>query len=224
MGETKEHLSHVSFDDGLVASPYIKPIRMHFQRKGQTLHWDLGIEQDNVAIVLYHREKKALLFVRQFRPPVFVRKVRIMPENQGKPWNEIEWDKYPVELGKTLELCAGLMDKIGKSPKQIAIEEIEEECGYAVQEDRIHLIKSYITGISTSGSRQYLFYAIIDESMKATEGGGNVYEGEFIEKVFLDLKQAQELIDSEHLESPPGLLYAVKWFFDNFTKLFENPI
>lgn len=33
----------------------------------------------------------------------------------------------------------------------------------------------------------HLFYAEIDESMRATEGGGNTFEGEFIEKVRLNL-------------------------------------
>lgn len=40
----------------------------------------------------------------------------------------------PPSTGFTYELCAGLVDK-QKSVAEIAIEELMEECGYAVTED-----------------------------------------------------------------------------------------
>lgn len=67
--------------------------------------------------------------------------------------------------------------------KNLAREEIFEECGYDVPLDKIHLIKKYVTGISLSGTSQHLYYAMIDDSMKVNEGGGNSSEGEYIEKV-----------------------------------------
>jgi len=68
-------------------------------------------------------ERKELLLVKQFRPrkflkffllfftflAVFIHAVREKPENVEKSLNEIEWSKYPIELGETLELCAGLI-------------------------------------------------------------------------------------------------------------------
>lgn len=67
--------------------------------------------------------------------------------------------------------------------QNLAREEILEECGYDVPLDKIHLIKKYVTGISLSGTSQHLYYAMIDDSMKVNEGGGNSSEGEYIEKV-----------------------------------------
>jgi hypothetical protein len=40
---------------------------------------------------------------------VFIHAVRTRPENAGKTLEAIEWEKYPLGLGETLELCAGLM-------------------------------------------------------------------------------------------------------------------
>src|SRR4051812_9950502 len=69
----------------------------------------MAFEHDNVAVVIYHTGRKQLLLVKQFRPPVFIHAVRTKPENTGRALDTIEWAKYPVELGETLELCAGLM-------------------------------------------------------------------------------------------------------------------
>jgi len=40
-------------------------------------------------------------------------------------------------------------------------QEIMEECGYNVPTNLIQPIKRYVTGVSTSGSTQHLFYAEI---------------------------------------------------------------
>uniref|UniRef100_A0AC34FHA7 Nudix hydrolase domain-containing protein n=1 Tax=Panagrolaimus sp. ES5 TaxID=591445 RepID=A0AC34FHA7_9BILA len=163
------------------------------------------------------------MFVKQFRPPSFVRKVRGFSENVGKTIHEIDWSKYPVALGETIELCAGLMDKPSKNPLQTIREEIIEECGYNVAEDNIKLIKRYISSISISGSHQHLFYAEVDDSMKISEGGGNASEGEFISKVFMTIEEVKEYLEKDTVNSPPGFLYAVKWFLDQYElKLLPN--
>lgn len=75
---------------------------------------------------------------------VFVQKVRTQPENLGKTLNEINWSAYPISIGMTLELCAGIMDKRGLSPRKTAQEEIVEECGYEVPEEQIQFVKSFM--------------------------------------------------------------------------------
>ena len=58
-------------------------------------------------------------------------------------------------------------------------------------------------GIALSGSTQYLYYALIDDSMKVNEGGGNAHEGEFIEKVyylFLHIKFLQKFYRGDFTE------------------------
>ena len=159
-----ERIQNVKFDDTLTSSPYLKPVRLHFERvsfsllssamfkltkvslfqRGKQLFWDLALERDTVGCVLFHLDKNALMFVQQFRPPVFVRKVRTSPENLGKSVHEINWNDYPVSMGETIELCAGMMDKPKLTALQIMKEEIMEECGYNVEEKNIELIKKYM--------------------------------------------------------------------------------
>lgn len=51
----------------------------------------------------------------------------------------IDTSKYPANLGYTLELCAGIVDK-NKSLAEIAAEEVFEECGYKVTPDSLEYI------------------------------------------------------------------------------------
>ncbi|EPB75410.1 hypothetical protein ANCCEY_05519 [Ancylostoma ceylanicum] len=100
----------------------------------------------------------------------------------------------------------------------IAREEIEEECGYAVKREDIHLVASFSVAAHESGGVQYLFYAEIDDSMKITEGGGNIHEGEYITKVFLTEAEAHAFLENEYPLSPPPMLYALLWWFENKAK------
>ena len=53
-----------------------------------------------------------------------------------------------------VELCAGFCDKEGKSDVQIAIEEVEEECGYRVNQDQMELVQKYCE----DGARKIIYY------------------------------------------------------------------
>ena len=53
-----------------------------------------------------------------------------------------------------VELCAGFCDKEGKSDVQIAIEEVEEECGYSVNQDQMELVQKYCE----DGARKMIYY------------------------------------------------------------------
>uniref|UniRef100_A0A0K0DC99 Nudix hydrolase domain-containing protein n=1 Tax=Angiostrongylus cantonensis TaxID=6313 RepID=A0A0K0DC99_ANGCA len=150
--------------------------------------FDLVLRHSSVAILLYHTVLKKFVFVKQFRPAVLVGHILRLPENFGKQLKEIDWSKYDASEGYTLELCAGLIDK-DLPTIDIMKEEIEEEC------------------------TQYLFYAEIDDSMKISEGGGNVNEGEVITKVFLTQDEALAFISNDHCLGPPSMLYALLWWF-----------
>lgn len=80
--------------------------------------------------------KKGFLLVKQFRIPVYLNDKSI---------------KY------TYELCAGLVDK-NKSIEEIAVEEIDEECGYKVKIEDLKKITSFFTNVGVSGAKQHLFY------------------------------------------------------------------
>lgn len=207
------YLANVEFDDYIPSSKYVNLSRITFTRGDKVIKWDLSIRPNSVACVIYHRDKNALLFVKQFRPAIFVAKIRSLPENVGKVSAEIDWSKYPTSMAHTIELCAGLIDKTNLSDVGHMREEIEEECGYQVKESDIRLLKRYITGIGLSGAIQMLYYTEVDESMKVSEGGG--IDTEKIEKVFMGLDEAKDYIEKTELMSAPGLLYGLCWFFTN---------
>lgn len=79
-----------------------------------------------------------------FFTAIFVAKVRSLPENIGRAGAEIDWSKYSIKTAFTIELCAGLIDKPNLSDVGHMREEIEEECGYRVEENNIKLLKKYV--------------------------------------------------------------------------------
>ncbi|VDM97446.1 unnamed protein product, partial [Onchocerca ochengi] len=172
MAESEEFPTEVEISENIHDSQYIRPMRMKFKRGDKLIKWDLILRHDSVACLLYHKQKQLLLFVKQFRPAVYITRVRMLDENVNKKWNEINWSKYPISMGETIELCAGLVDKPNVSKRKHMQEEILEECGYNVNEAEIQSIKTFVTGVGTSGALQELFYAEIDETMKVSEGGG----------------------------------------------------
>ncbi|KAK6015749.1 hydrolase, NUDIX family, partial [Ostertagia ostertagi] len=171
----------------------------------QRRSFDLALRHCSVATLLYHTGLKKFVFVRQFRPAVLVGHILRQPENFGKKLDEIRWSDYEAQHGYTLELCAGLIDK-NIPTVDIMKEEIEEECGYAVKNEDIHLIATFSIAAHESGGIQYLYYTEIDDSMKITEGGGNNEEGEYITKVFLSESEALEFVKNDYCPTD-----AYKW-------------
>ena len=169
---------------------YIKPRLVTFEHNGVLRDWEIADTHDSVAILLYHKDKDALILVKQFRPALFV--------------------KYGKD-GHTYELCAGLVDK-DKSLSQISKEEILEECGYEVSLENIEKIASYNTAVGFSGGRQTLFFAEVDDSMKVSEGGG--IDDEQIEVIYLPLSEARDFMYDESFIKTPGLLFGFMWFFE----------
>lgn len=173
---------------------FVKPIQLEYQQSGKAKVWEAVKAHDSVAILVYHREKEAFLIVKQFRPPVYLN------------------DK---NHSLTYELCAGIVDK-DASLKQIAKEEINEECGYDVALKNITEINSFFTNVGVSGSKQTLFFSEIDESMKVHEGGG--IQDEQIVLEFIPLSQAKSFIFDTSKAKTPGLMFAFYWFFETFDK------
>ena len=160
-----------------------------YEQNGIKKSWEIVNAHDSVAILLYHQEKEAFVLVRQFRPAVYL--------NNNN--------------GMTVELCAGIVDK-ELSLEEIAIEEIEEECGYAVPLEQIERITAFHTSVGFAGSKQILYYAQVNEEMKVSEGGGVDHED--IEVVYLSLSDAKTLIYDESIAKTPGLMFAFMWWFE----------
>jgi UDP-sugar diphosphatase len=173
-----------------VSSQYIQPLSVFYTQDGKEKKWDFVKTHDSVACLLYHTQKEAFLLVKQFRPPVYLHNKR---------------------NGFTYEMCAGILDK-NKTPKQTMREEILEECGYEVK--NIEKITSFYTGVGFAGSKQTLYFAAIDESMKKRNGGG--VEDEEIELFFLPKSRVKKFMYDESKSKTPGVLFSIFWFFDKY--------
>lgn len=172
---------------------YIQPVKIKYTQNGKDRSWEAVRSFDSVAVLLYHTTKDAFLLVKQFRPPVTL-------------------GGTPPENAYVYELCAGICDK-GKSLEETTAEEIDEECGYIVKPENIKLITAFHTCVGISGAYQSLFYAEIDESMMAHEGGGDHTED--IELVWLPSAQAKAFVADLSKPKTPGVGLAFYWWFDN---------
>lgn len=64
---------------------------------------------DSVSIVLFNKTRGKLIFVKQFRPAVYLASSFDDPESQKR--------KNTTVSGYTLELCAGIIDKEGEGKR-----------------------------------------------------------------------------------------------------------
>jgi len=173
----------------LVSPKFISTSLVTFIQNGMKRDWEVVQAHDSVAILIYHKEKDTFILVKQFRPAVYLN------NNDGM----------------TIELCAGIVDK-DLSLVQIAQEEIEEECGFAVPLEKIDKITSFHTSVGFAGALQTLYYAEVDEDMKVSEGGG--IDDEQIEVIYLPASEAKTFIYDESIAKTPGLMFAFMWYFD----------
>lgn len=175
-------------------SQYIQPKTIHYIQNNVKKSWDIVDAHDSVAILIYHKTKQSFVLVRQFRPSIFLK-------NQN---------------GWTYELCAGLMDKEGKSPEVVASEEVLEETGYQVKPSSLEKISSFYTAVGFAGSKQSLYFVSVDDSLKVNAGGG--IDNEYIEVIYVPKQEAKDFIFNENIPRTSGLMFALSWFF-NYKKL-----
>lgn len=170
---------------------FVHPVKISYEQNGQPKTWEAVKSFDSVAVLLYHEDDNAFLLVKQFRPPVYL-------NDKAKAF--------------TYELCAGIVDK-KKSLDVIVQEEIDEECGYHVPLENIEKVTSYYTNVGVSGGCQTLFFATLNESMKAHDGGG--IHDEYIETMLLPVDKFRDFIYDESKAKTPGLMFSFFWFLDN---------
>ena len=173
---------------------FIKTALARYTQNGIEKTWEIVEAHDSVAILIYHTRKDAFILVKQFRPAVYL--------NDRK--------------GETVELCAGIVDK-DIPLVQIAVEEIEEECGYHISLEDIERVTSFHTSVGFAGSKQTLYYAEVDEKMKISEGGG--IDGEVIEVIELPVSELERFIFDEKIAKTPGLMFAFMWWRQKRTAL-----
>ena len=122
------------------------------------------------TILLYNRERRTVVLVRQFRFPTY---------GNGHD-------------GFLIETAAGLLDQA--SPEERIKAEVEEETGYRVSEVR-KVFEAFMSPGSVT-ERLYFFVAEYDPASRAGAGGGLAEEGEDIEVLELTMEQALRMMAS----------------------------
>ncbi|MRJ06030.1 MAG: hypothetical protein C6I01_00710 [Epsilonproteobacteria bacterium] len=166
----------------------LKEVFYHY--KGERKRWEVCPSKDSVAILIYHRELNQLILVRQFRMPLYLK--------NGN--------------GFSYELCAGLQDKRGLSPVEVAREEVIEECGFDAEPERFHRITSTYGSLGTSASHQIIYYLEVTEDDRVSDGGGLPEED--IELFYLEPEKVIRFVTDDHLYPvSPGAKFALMWWY-----------
>ena len=160
-----------------------------YEYKGKNKRWEVCNSMDSVSCLIYDRDKKALVLVKQFRLPVYLK------NNDGF----------------TYELCAGLCDKNLCTLDTIR-EEIFEEVGYKVNNDRIEYITSTWASVGTNAAKQEVFYVEVSEDDKVGEGGG--IDDEDIEVVYISINDIEKFLFDENIVITPGAKMAILWWLN----------
>jgi len=172
---------------------FIKTGLARYKQNGISKKWEIVEAHDSVAVLIYHKEHKSFILVKQFRPAVYM---------------------SSRKSGLTIELCAGIVDKEDLSLVEIASEEITEECGYLVPPNKIERIIEVNSAVGFAGSKQTLFYTEVDETMHIGSGGG--IDNELIEVVEIPITNVRKFIYDESIAKTTGLLFALMWWIDRY--------
>ena len=136
----------------------------------KTLKREVYDRGNGATILLYNREQRTVLLIRQFRMPTFV-------------------NDYP---GYLIEAAAGLLDN-ASAEERIRLE-AEEETGYRVG----HVEKIYAAFMSPGSvtERIHFFIGEYQPGDRVGAGGGLEEEGEDIEVLELGFEQALAMVQS----------------------------
>ncbi|AMP00774.1 nudix-type nucleoside diphosphatase, YffH/AdpP family protein [Collimonas arenae] len=134
----------------------------------QTLTRETYDRGNGATVLLYNRERRSVILIRQFRFPTY---------GNGHD-------------GFLIETAAGLLDQA--SPEERIKAEAEEETGYRVTDVR-KIFEAFMSPGSVT-EKLYFFIAEYEPKLRAGDGGGLEEEGEDIEVLELPLEQALQMI------------------------------
>lgn len=194
---TQKNVDYQSIEiERMQNSPYIKTFSVHYKEAGRAKKWDIIRSMDGVAVVIFDKDKNSFVLVRQFRPAVFC-------NNKGLD-------------GYTYELCAGLVDKEGKSLEEVASEEVLEECGYQVNPKSLHKIGAFFHSTGNNGSIQHLYFASVCAKDRVRSGGG--IDEECLEVLYLPLGDSLTFIFDDTIPKTSSLFLGIQWYHFNKDK------
>jgi len=109
---------------------------------------------DSVAVLLFNRDRRAVVLVEQFKAPALVARRRDDPATTD---------------GWLVETLAGMIDD-GETPETAAIRETLEETGYQIR--TAELIGRFFVSPGGTSERVFLYFAEVTDADRADEGGG----------------------------------------------------
>jgi nudix-type nucleoside diphosphatase (YffH/AdpP family) len=151
----------------------LKKTTFDYQRKDgswQTQSRETYDRGNGATILLYNRERRAVILTRQFRFPAYV-------------------NNHP---GLLIEACAGLLDQ--NNPEECIRRETEEETGYSL--NRVTKIFEAFMSPGSVTENLFFFVAEYSDDTKRTAGGGLESDGEDIEVLEIDFDEALRMIQT----------------------------
>jgi nudix-type nucleoside diphosphatase (YffH/AdpP family) len=145
---------------------------------------------NGATILLYDLDRRTVVLTRQFRYPAFV-------------------NGYDNLL---IETPAGLLDQA--SPEDRIRAEVEEETGYRVKEVR-EVFDAFMSPGSVT-ERLHFFVGRYSHADERSVGGGNIEEGEDIERIEPTIEEAMAMIDDRRIRDGKTIMllqYAVLHIF-----------
>ncbi|MCF7919848.1 MAG: NUDIX hydrolase [Candidatus Cloacimonetes bacterium] len=133
-----------------------------------------------VSALLYHKEKDAVLLVKQFR---------YSTAEAGYPW--------------LMELPAGLTDD-DEMPDQAIERELIEETGYHVT--GLKEIQRFFVAPGCTDEEIILYYGEISEADKVAPGGGLAIEHEDIDIIFLPVAELADYITTGKIRDSKSII------------------
>ena len=109
---------------------------------------------DSVAVLLFNRDRRAVVLVEQFEAPALVARRRDDPTTTD---------------GWLVETLAGMIDT-GEAPEAAAIRETLEETGYRIREPE--LIGRFFVSPGGTSERVFLYFAEVGDADRVDKGGG----------------------------------------------------
>jgi len=147
------------------------------------LNFDRG---DSVGAIIYNTTSHKLVFVKQFRYPIFTKEV-------DKAWS--------------LEIVAGVIEE-GESAEKAMIKEIKEETGY--QATHLKLLFSFYPTPGGSNEKVFLFFARVNQQDRISRGGGLIEEGENIQLLNIPAKTAFDMLEAGKISDAKTII-ALQW-------------
>jgi nudix-type nucleoside diphosphatase (YffH/AdpP family) len=109
---------------------------------------------DSVAVLLFNRDRRAVVLVEQFKAPTLIARRRDDPATTD---------------GWLVEPLAGMIDT-GEAPEAAAIRETLEETGYRIREPE--LIGRFFVSPGGTSERVFLYFAEVGDADRVGKGGG----------------------------------------------------